>query len=427
MLDRITPPIASPLNSLVLPRYESAKLDNGLPVYFLPYGNAEVIEIKAVFQAGKSYQSKAGLASTTANMLSEGTANYSALALSQALDQQGAWMGPDIAHESITFSLTTLTKHISATLPLMAEVIFEPTFPQDRFDLLQARKAESLSVKELKTNFQAPRTFGHLLFGKDHPYGMHLGREELAEISLEDVKSYYSSFLANGPYALIFTGQFDEKAIISLLNEYFGKRDLVKEQGNSLAAGLQSQEVSGRHVTPIEGMQSTVRLGHAGCSRSHPDYYRIKLVDTIFGGYFGSRLMANIREDKGYTYGIYSNWVSLKHDGYFIIQGDVGNEYVEPTIKEVYFEMNRLIQDGVDQAELDLVKNYIIGKNISNRETPFQLGDIILYSVVNGISFDELDKQFEVIQSVQPKEISEIAGKYLKPEVLLEVVAGKGE
>ena len=426
MLDRITPPLASPLNSIVLPRYESTKLDNGLPVYFLPYGNAEVIEVKAVFQAGKSYQSKAGLAAATANMLSEGTKNYSALALSQALDQQGAWMGPEVAHESLTLSLTTLTKHIPATLPLLAEVIFEPTFPKDRFDLFKARKAESLSVKELKTSFQAPRTFGHLLFGKEHPYGMHLSRTELQDVALDDVKAYHSTFLAKGPYALIFTGQFDEKVIIGLLNEFFGEKNRAEVQGDSKAAGLKSQNVSGRHVAAVEGMQSTVRLGHVGFRRSHPDYYRVKLVDTILGGYFGSRLMANIREDKGYTYGIYSNWVSLKHDGYFMIQGDVGNEYVEPTIKEVYFEMNRLIQDGVDQAELDLVKNYIIGKNISNRETPFQLGDIILYAVVNGISFEELDQQFEIIQSVQAKEIREIAEKYFKPEALLEVVAGKG-
>ncbi|MEZ4776980.1 MAG: pitrilysin family protein [Bacteroidia bacterium] len=426
MLDRSTPPAAQPLKNVSLPDFHRHTLSNGIPVYIMPFGTLEIVEIQVVFKAGQSYQPKTGIASFTARNMPEGTKSYSSLSLAQTLDAYGAWLNHESDDEGVSFSLATLSRHLGNTLPLLHEVITAPLFLAEEFDKMKERTLQQMQVNAQKTSNIARRYFDELLFGKDHPYGMYFGEEALKEITLPELIQYHHNYLYPGNFSIIASGRFDEKNVLNQLEENFGGLILRPALSEISRAARKAPDAPvGRQFFEKKGMQATLRMGYRTVPFSHPDYYPMQVVNTILGGYFGSRLMKNIREEKGYTYGIYSGWVGNKYDGYFVVQSDVGNQYITPTIQEVKAEMRKLSEEGVTEDELQLVSNYLLGKSIGQRETPFQMGDLVRYSIINDIPFKELDRKFEVIQNITTNEIQELANKYLKPDHMLEVVVGE--
>lgn len=427
-LDRISPPAAAPLMNVSLPNFEKADLSNGISVYLLPYGSTPVVEVKAIFKAGKGYQSKTGLANYTARNIFEGTANKTSLQISQELDSFGAWLNHDVDSQYISINLSTVSTHLTETLPLLQEVLTQPSFPEREFENMKQRGLQRLAVSSQKTSYQARRRFDHLMFGESHPYGMHTGPDELKQILHEDIRSHYQDYIYPGNFFITVVGSYNKSEVLALLENLFGNLE-TRESNHKPNSAQQEAPIpkAGVYKVPRPGMQSTLRMGHRGFNRSHPDAYKMMVVNTILGGYFGSRLMKNIREEKGYTYGIYSGWISMKHDGYFVIQCDLANEYVEPAINEIYKEINLLIQEGVGEEELNLVKNYMFGQSISQRETPFQLGDILRFALTYDLSFAELDRKFEVIRQITAAEVQELAAKYIRPQDMLTVISGQAE
>ncbi len=424
-IDRKQAPVAGPLTNVSLPSIRSTQLSNGIPLHMIQHGNVEVVTIQVIVNSGKGYEHKVGLANFTARNMQEGTESYTGLELARKLDGYGAWLGHNTGVESIAIQLTLLNKNLAQCLPLLKEVLYTPTFPEDKFEIMRQRTLQGLSVESEKTRFQARKLFGHLLYGPHHPYGSHEGPEEIEQLTLDDITSYHKSYFYPGNFMLTAVGNFQEDTLIQLFERTFGTESLSTPLQQTSKAEDPPQHVeSGRHFHQMERMQSTIRLGHPTFKRSHPDYYKMQVVNTILGGYFGSRLMQNIREDKGYTYGIHSGWVSMRHSGYFVVQSDVGNEYVESTIEEVRKEIIRLTLERIESEELDLVKNYLLGRSISERETPFQLSDILRFSLVSGISFDQIDEQFNVIKHIQPDDIIRLSAEHFSPDSLLEVVCG---
>lgn len=425
MLDRSTPPASRPFHHIPFPTYSTHRLSNGTEVILLPYGKVEVIEIQAIFRVGKNHLPVPGLLSHAAKMMQEGTERYNSLEFSRQLDTFGAWMSHEVEEEATAFKLATTTPNIAYTLPLLKEMLLHPTFPEQEFQNMKIRAIQGARINAQKTTKMAARSFGHRIFGPKHPYGLSVGPDEIETLQLEDLKAAYKQWLVPGNMTLAVVGIFDEEDLLPVLEKEFGtlKRENPPELPGEDFPYTPLNKL-GRHHIPKEGMQSTVRLGHLGVKRSHPEFYKIMVLNTILGGYFGSRLMKNIREEKGYTYGIYSGYVAMKHEGVFLVQGDVGNEYVEETILEVKKEIKLLQDEKIEEGELSLVKNYLLGKSISERETPFQMGDWLRFSLVNDISFKDLDKRFEVVRGIKAEEVPELARKFLRPDEMLEVVAG---
>ena len=424
MLNRAIPPVSKTFKAHALPPFCKKLLPNGIPVYMLQYGTIEVLEVQLVFRAGGNYQPQPGLAGITAECMLEGTTSYSGAELAKMLDGYGAWIEHQVEEEALSISLVTLSANLTHTLPLLQEVATQATFTEDEFTKLIGRTLQKKVIQSKESRYQAQRHFGHLLFGHAHPYGSSLGVEEVQQISLGNVCDYFRSHIQPANMALIVSGKYDEENVWTEISKVFGRLDLTGtpihiEHWEHLPAE------KGRKAFEHEGMQSSLRLGHRTMARSHPDFYKMLFVNTLLGGYFGSRLMRNIREEKGFTYGIYSAWVAQKHDGYFVVQTDVGNEYVETTISEIKKEIQHLIEKGADEDEMLLVRNYLLGQSISLRETPFQVGDILRFSLMLDISFEELDRKFEVISSIQAEDVPHLAATYLKPDELLEIVVGK--
>jgi zinc protease len=425
MLDRSTPPPAQPLAPVRLPAYQPARLSNGLPVYLLPFGHSEVAEVQVVFRAGMALQPAPGVASRTARLMMEGTEQHDSLALAQRLDGHGAWLYHEVEEEALAFKLDTVTAKLGEVIPLLAQVVLAPTMPEEEWTQMKTRDLGKLAVDEQKTSYLAQRHFGQRLYGVDHPYGVSVDRAAIEAITLDQLREYQATVLQPGNAYVAVVGKFDPATVLAQLDATLGLAPRhAYSPPPSQAQGALPRAMTGRHHLARPGMQATVRMGHLGLPRSHPDFYRLTVVNTILGGYFGSRLMKNIREEKGYTYGIYSAWAALKHGGHLVIQADTGTEYVEPLIEAVKMEIQRLADHGVDAAELNLVKNYLIGRNLSQRETAFQLGDIMRHAFMHALSFEAIDRRFDVIQAMQPEEIAPLVRRYFKPDELLEVVVG---
>lgn len=426
-LNRNVPPPAGPLHKVSFPEILERELSNGIPVYLVPYGTQEVIELRLLNSCGKSFEPKAAIASLTSQMLLEGTASYSGLEFALALDNYGAILRPGRGLEFGYLDLTTLSKHIRPTLELMFEAACKPSFPEQEFDKLVKRTVQTLSMEEKKTAYIARREFGRLLFGENHPYGSIVDKDAIKSVGHAELLDFHRNAFDAANLAIVAAGGFNEIELLKHLEDVFGGLQPNDERKmTSLADNAEVNTNSGAFNFPMaDAMQATLRIGHIGFKRSHEDFYGMQVVNTILGDYFGSRLMSNIREEKGYTYGIGSAWISLKHGGFFIIQTNVGIEYVEPAQEEIIKELRKLIDEGTNEEELQLVKNYMMGRMISGRETPSQITDAVANFVVNDIDFALLDRKYELIEAVTPDDVNRLSSQWFKPDQLLQVIAGR--
>jgi len=430
-LDRTQAPAAAPLTKVLFPEVGRHTLSNGIPVYTVQFGSQDIVEVNVVFPAGRSFEPQLGVANFTSRLMQEGTKNYTGLEFARKLDEYGTFLGSEVGYESTNFSLTSLTKYMKDTVPLMAEVLLRPVFPEKELQLAQARSIRNLEVEQKKTSFIARRGFNQLLHGT-HPYGNSATADDIKALNLEALKQYHATNFAAQNAFVVASGRFDEQQLLDVLNEAYARH--ATNEGvkvtlqDSLSDRVQVEPGSGLHVfEKAESMQATIRVGHRAFKRQTPDFYPMQVVATVLGGYFGSRLMRNIREDKGFTYGIHAGWLSMKFGGTFLIQTDVGNEYIRPTLEEIRKEINLLIDKGVSADELNLVKNYMLGRSASARETPSQVATMMRTCLVNDLPISVLDDKFDVIQAVQPEDIKRLAAQYLRPDALLEVVCGKME
>ncbi|HHG84527.1 MAG TPA: insulinase family protein [Bacteroidetes bacterium] len=432
-IDRTLPPQAAPMEKIPFPQIHQVQLSNGVPVYLIPFGAQKVVEINIVFPAGRSFEPSPAVASFTGKMIQEGTLNYTSLEFAQKLDHYGAFIGVETGFERSSASLTSLEKHLESTIPLLQEMLVHPKFPEKDLDRLLKRTIQHLDVEEQKTEYTARKEFNQLLFGQDHPYGRTAGKQEVQDLSNDSLKAFFAHNYNFVNATILVCGCFDQAALLDLLESHFGDKALIDEAqkvdiNTSGALREPASPSSGLHYFEKEdSVQATVRVGLRGFTRNHPDYHKMLVVNTILGGYFGSRLMKNIREEKGYTYGIGSAWLSMRHQGFFIIQTDIGNEYIRPTLTEMDKEIRKLIEDGVSEDELQLVKNYMLGRMASGRETPAQIIGLVNTLLASGIPFENLNEKFDIIQSVTTEDVQSLATQYLNPDKLLQVVSGKME
>ncbi|MEM0999851.1 MAG: pitrilysin family protein [Bacteroidota bacterium] len=431
MIDRRVPPAAAPLEKTPFPTVHTRTLRNGTTVYLVPYGTQPVVELGAVFPGGRSFEPAAAIATFTGKMLQEGTRNYTGLEFARRLDHLGAFIGVETGYENATVLLTSLVKHLGSTIPLLQEMLLQPIFPEKDLSKLKTRTIQHLDVENQKTGFRARKEFNRLVFGPDHPYGRSAEREDIRIVENDMLKAYWRKNFNFRNLRLVAVGRFDESQLLRMLEDHFGTPDVADPAQKVNLDQSYARQVAPEHPTGLryfempDTMQATVRIGHRGFSRHHSDYYRMQVVNTVLGGYFGSRLMKNIREDKGYTYGIGSAWLGMRYGGYFLAQTDVGNQYIQPTLDEMEKEIHRLIDQGLEDTELGLVKNYMLGRMISGRETPMQIFELIKSIISNGLPFQALDDKFDIIQGMTTEEVQELAAKHLQPEKLLKVVCGK--
>ncbi len=392
----------------------------------MQYGQLEVAELSLVFKAGDAYFPDPGASDYAMRNLTEGTSSKSSEEIARFFDGRGAWVSQDSEPEYSVLNLAGLSSGFEELLPVFSSLWLDPSFPKEEFEQMRTRDIQKVKVSQRKTSWQAGNAFAAGIYGKDHTYYRYHSPEDIEKISLESIKAFHREMLRTGNVELLVVGRFDEGHMLGMLDSVFGSLVLTDspELVSKADLPLPSFEASWK-VVEMEGLQSSLRMGHLGIPRHHPDYYALSVTNTVFGGYFGSRLMKAIREEKGLTYGIHSSLVSHRVHGHFVISTDVANESVTAARDAVKEEMHKLITHGVTEEELKVVKQVMLGQSLNQRETPFQVAEVLRFSRVTGLSFAEIDRRFEVITHITPDEVKEMASRYLHPEAMLEVAAGK--
>ncbi|MEA3505704.1 MAG: pitrilysin family protein, partial [Bacteroidota bacterium] len=340
--------------------HKTIYLDNGIKVIAFDSGNEEVVKIGLYFNAGSWLQKKPGIAPATANLINAGTKKFSSRQIAEAIDYYGAFSGNSATKDISDISLFTLNKHLSKLLPIIEDIIKNPTYPKNEIQLYRDKRKQLINLKNNEVNYIAQTRFHEKLFGKGHPYGIYLKEEHLKNIEQSTLKEFHSKHYTSGNCYISVSGKLPHN-LFELLNKHFGQADWGGEKIITTNNFSIISEKGSHHIDMPGKVQSSYNIGKILFNRTHPDYPAMRVVNTIFGGYFGSRLMKNIRQEKGYTYGIHSDMVSMKNAGYFIITADTGAEVTDKAIKETYIELDKMRQELISCEELDLVKNQLLG------------------------------------------------------------------
>ncbi|MBI3517810.1 MAG: insulinase family protein [Bacteroidetes bacterium] len=400
-------------------------LDNGIKVYTIDSGSQELTKIEFVFKAGMYYQSQPLLASAANNLLETGTKNYTANELSDNIDFFGSFFECAVEQDYASLALFSLNKYLDKSLHYVEDIIKNPTFPKDEFEIYISNKKQKHLVNSEKVNVLARRRFSELVFGEKHPYGISVKDEDFDKLKLESVIEFYKTFYHSGNCAIIASGKLS-KDLIETLNRFFGKETWGHVQPIPVPqVALATTQQQKHFIEKPDAIQSAVRVGRLLFNKRDPDYFKFQVLNTILGGYFGSRLMANIREDKGYTYGIGSGLASLVNSGFFYISTEVGTDVTNDTLKEIYKEIKLLREELVDSDELETVRNYVLGQFLRSVDGPYSLADKFKAIWEFGLSYDYFDNYFKAVKTITPEEIRSLANKYLQEKDLIELVVGK--
>ena len=424
MPDRKTPPlIKDPVElDLTLKPCEQFTLDNGVPVYSINAGAEEVTMIELVFYAGNSYEDRNIVAGTANHLLKNGTSKRSAFEINEHFDYYGAYLNRNCYNETANITLHCLNKHLDNVLPVIEELITDAIFPAEELATYKQNQIQRLKVSLQKCDFVANRLIDKYVYGANHPYGRYTSIEEFEALEREQITAFYNSYYRNGKCIIFVAGKLPDN-IFTQLNKVFGHLPLNQSPiADKTHATTPATEKKFRIFNDENGVQGAIRIARHFPNRQHPDFIKSQVLNNLFGGFFGSRLMSNIREDKGYTYGIHSYFQNHVQQSAWMVSTEAGRDVCEATITEVYKEMKILREELVDNDELLLVRNYMMGSILGDLDGPFQIIARWKNYILNGLTDAYFYTAVNTIKTITAEEVKELAEKYLHPEEFYELV-----
>ena len=416
---RQQPDIVIP-RSVEMPPSRLTRAQNGVRIYTLSSDDFEVVRFTFVFKAGSSLQTKAFAASSTANMLGEGSTSLTAQEIAERLDFYGSYFDVNIDRDYSYISFCTLKKFFEPTLAVAREILLHPAFPEREFEVYRQKRKQSLTIERKKVDMQSRELFAEALFGKDHPYGISTHEDEYDNLTTEILREHYDTLYTAENAFVVCSGNIDDKVYAEI-------EALASELHSGASPEVEFPVAKTTHYIEhnVESaLQSSIRMGRLLFPRTHPDFVGMQVVAAILGGYFGSRLMQNLREEHGYTYGVMAAMVNFEQEGYLAIATQVAREKREEAIREIYFEIERLRHELISEEELQMVKNVMIGEILRILDGPFGIADVTIENIMCGMDNSATEQSVQRIFSITPEEVKHLAEKYLKRDDLVVVVAG---
>jgi predicted Zn-dependent peptidase len=401
------------------PEPRSTSFNNGLNAVILEGGSQEVCKIDLMFLAGRPFERKRLTAATLAGTIKEGTLKQTASMIADSVDHRGATISSPFSFDHISLQLTCLTKHVTHLLPTLIEIVRQPAFDASELQLFKKRRLQRLAVDLSNNDVIAYRKATEQYFGTNHPYGYNSSITLYEAVVRDDLLEHHASYFTPKNALLFIGGRLSDgllEQIEDLIDDWEGPdfQDEPKLYPRELLPS-----------TIVENMnkpQSAIRIGRRLFNRNHPDWPAFFVLNTVLGGYFGSRLMKNLRESKGLTYGVQSSLESLKYDGYFSISLETDRKYVKKALKQIDQEIEILQNDLVPQAELQMVKNYLGGYLLSLLDGPLQTLDVLKNNLAEDSPFDFTSTLLHKIAELTSKDIQLMAQTYLNKQDLSQVV-----
>lgn len=417
------PPIIIP-STIDTPLATRHSASNGTPIYTIDCSEYEVVRVSFVFHAGTTTQRHPFTASATANTLAEGSAHYTSQQIAERMDYYGSYFDINIDRDYSYITFCALSKFFEPTAEVIEEVILHPTFPEAEVATYRAKRRQQLSIERRKVETRAREAFANSIFGKQHPYGISYSESAYDTLTREHITDHYRRRYTAEHCIVVCSGK--------ITDEVLSRITAIAEQLPSIT---DSEELAfppfdtcyERRVQHDGAVQSSIRIGRMLFPRTHEDFVPMQVLSAVLGGYFGSRLMQNLRERNGFTYGVFSAMVNFQQAGYLAIATQVGTEVTDQALNEIAAEIDRLRTELVPEQELALVKNIMAGEMMRILDGPFGIADVTTENILCGFDNTHITENLSRIRNTSPEDILRLAQRYLDEKDLVKVVAGDFE
>ncbi len=378
--------------------YSTQELNNSVPLYFIEDKNKSICGIEIVFAGGKIDETTNGASFFSTNLLKSGIEGFDSNAINDFFELRGAFVQVQAGLDFNSLSLYCISDKLDETLPFFLKLFNSPTFPKHQVDKLVKKKEQELDINDKKSNYWATKLLKKSLFN-NHPYGKVLTKKELKLITSEHLIKHWNTYSGNSIKFITAVGNFNLNNVSDELDKGLAKLISPPPSAKKKNNETYTSPSFARKNLPKNG-QSSLKIGAHCIDLVHPDYTALSFSNSIFGGYFGSRLMQSIREDKGLTYGINSAIIHLAESSYVQISADikigVGKEVIDLIKDELYKLTNTFIEDH----EISKVKNYLIGEYKSSSETIFdkmsKVKFLKIHNLPNSYYIDHFSSMLEV-------------------------------
>ena len=399
-------------------------MTNGRPLYLFYDSHIDIVRIDFIFDAGTALQCKFLQTASAIQLLTEGTSRRSARDIAEFMDFRGIVVEKNCDTVSATLTVYSLSRYLDELLPLLHECFTDAAYPQAEFDVFAAKRRQNLQTMALKPSHIARCRFYESLYGKEHPLGRFATADDIDSLSVDDVSRYSKDYLNPSRLTILMGGNVKPEAV-KLVDRLFGTTPTAPYEPIALPAP--AGDATGLLRVPMpNAVQGALRVGRLlPFEWSDPDYSRFMVLNTILGGYFGSRLMTNIREDKGYTYGIYSQTQIYRGSLAFYIVSDVAGDKVDAALKEIHNEVQRLCEEPVPDEELQLVKSTMAGDFLRGIDGVFERMERFAMMRNCGITEQFTDNLLAIFNDdgVTSSELRDLAAKVLNYDTMLAIAA----
>lgn len=419
---RIIPPVKK-VERFNIIEAQKHVMENGSPLYVINNGDQEIIKLDLIFPAGNWYQLAPLVAFAVNNQIPEGSRNKSALEIANLMDYYGAFTSFGVDKDNATVGILILKKYLKQVLPLFYEMLTEPAFRETELEIFRNKHKQIFEIEQNKGKNQARTKLSRMIFGESHPYGYIVQKDDFDNLTSERLRNFFDLGYYLHDAKIIISGKITPEDI-SLISHYFGKSQATgkKHSGKQFKISPEKEKIS--FIEKPEALQSAIRIGKIFPNKKDRDYTGLTILNVILGGYFGSRLMRNIREDKGYTYGISSMLVSFIRSGYMAIATETGSNVTAQALEEIYREIEILRTEPVPMSELERVKSYMLGETVRMFDGPFAQADSFISILEYELGYDYYYNFIDQLNRITSDDILMLAQKHLKREDFCQVVVG---
>lgn len=434
--DRTVAPEIQPLlpeylsvDNLPLPfsrlRPSTMEMPNGTILTLVEDFQSELIRIEVIVSAGIAHQEEPLQAQICAQLLKEGAGNMHGDEIAETFDYHGAYISAGALPDYSIISMVVLRDHFDEVFPVFFQMITKPEFPQKSFNRIIEERRQEFVINREKLPWEARRQMMNRIFGHDHPYGSLISEDNFRALSVESLKKFHTGHYIKQGARIVLTGNYNKQIIESLFTT-FGSQKLIKDLSPLKPERILKNNFTGSfHLSRSESLQTALRYGCRTITMNHPEFIPLQITVSLLGGYFGSRLNQNLREDKGYTYGIGAGIIPMKNSSVFTIGAEVDSSKTRDAIAAIEYELVRLANIPPEHHEFHQTLTYLAGSFLRSIDGAFALAD----RIKTASDFD-LDHQFYIsylnsLKTITPEIISQMTKKYLDPKQMVVVSVGK--
>lgn len=425
-VDRTKAPEAQPNPGINIPKPEVFELENGLKVIVVEYHKQPIISYQLYVDHQPNLEgNKAGLNDLFGQLLGSGTEKLSKDQFDETVDFMGASFYPN----SRGYFASALSKQAEPLIELMSQVTLSPSFPEEEFDRIKNQQISELSTIATDPSSMASNVAGVVNYGENHPYGEVVTEKSLENISVDDIKAHYETYFKPNFSYLVVVGDIQAEKAKELANKYFGQWEKGEEPK---ANYTEIPQTEGQHVYFVDkpgAVQSVIKITQAvDIKPGNPDEIKLKVFNAILGGgSFSARLMANLREDKAYTYGCYSSVRADEITGSFNAGGSFRNTVTDSAVTQIMYEINRIYNEPVTKEEISLVKSSMTGAFARSLENPQTVARFALNTIRYNLPDDYYATYLQKLEQVTIEDVLTAGKKYLNPENLNIIIVGNSK